>query len=119
MLKDVTLLCLIEREGRGTNYNFWKKNPQVYLIIIREWHKNNPSPILRNLDNFPLGAFILPPLPPPTIRLKRVNNNIVLILLEEHYLPKDVIKNCNIIINERKFYDQPIDSNIKQYEEIS
>ena len=68
-----------------------------------------------------MHLFHPPPPPPPatpTIRHKRVNNNIILILLEEHYLPKGVIKNCNIIINERKFYDQPIDSNIKQYVEI-
>ena len=109
----------MKERGEGQITTFGKKNPQVHLIIIREWHKNNPSPILRNLDNFPPGAFIPPPpLPPPTIRHKRVNNNIILILLEEHYLPKGVIKNCNIIINERKFYDQPIDSNIKQYVEI-
>ena len=35
-----------------------KKTPQVHLIIIREWPTNNPSSlILRNLDNFPPGAF--------------------------------------------------------------
>ena len=36
--------------------NFRKKTPQVHLIIIRQWPKNNPSPILRNLDNFSPGA---------------------------------------------------------------
>ena len=35
-----TLLCLIV--GRGSNCKFWGKNPQVHLIIIREWPKNNP-----------------------------------------------------------------------------
>ena len=34
-----------------------KKTLQVHLIIIREWPKNNPPPILRNLDNFSPGAF--------------------------------------------------------------
>ena len=33
------------------------------------------------------------------------------------YLPKGIIKNYNII-NGKNFYDQPIDSDIKLYEEI-
>ena len=33
-------------------------------------------------------------------------------------LPKGIIKNYNVIINGKNFYDQPIDSNIKRYEEI-
>ena len=41
--------------------NFLGKNPQVHLIIIREWPKNN-TPILRNLDNIPPGVFIWPTL---------------------------------------------------------
>ena len=35
-----------------------------------------------------------------------------------YYLPKGIVKNCNIIINGKNFYDQEIDSDIKQYEEI-
>ena len=33
-------------------------------------------------------------------------------------MPKGIIWNYNIIINGKKFYDQPIDSNIKRFEEI-
>ena len=47
--------------GRGVKGKFWEKNPQVYLIIIREWPKNKPS-ILINLDNSPPGAFYWNPL---------------------------------------------------------
>ena len=48
--------------GGWSNYKCWEKNPQVHLIICKEWPKNTvPSqprpPILRNLDNFLLGAF--------------------------------------------------------------
>ena len=32
------------------------------------------------------------------------------------YLPKGIIKNYNVIMNGKDFYDQPIDSDIKQYE---
>ena len=34
------------------------------------------------------------------------------------YLPKGVIKNHNVIINGKNFYDQPTDSDIKQYQHI-
>ena len=37
---------------------------------------------------------------------------------KRYYLPKGIIKNCNVIINGKNFYDQPIDSDIKRYEEI-
>ena len=45
-----------------TNCKFWGKNPRVHLIIIREWPKNPPSPILRNLVIFTPGAFYSTPL---------------------------------------------------------
>ena len=35
-----------------------------------------------------------------------------------YYLPKDIIKNSNVIINGKNFYDQVIYSDIKRYEEI-
>ena len=37
---------------------------------------------------------------------------------QRYYLPKGIIKSYNIIINGKDFYDQPIDSDIKRYEEI-
>ena len=36
----------------------------------------------------------------------------------KYYLPKAIIKKYNVIINGKYFYDQPVDSNIKRYEEI-
>ena len=74
-------MCLI---AWGSNCKFWEKNPQVHLVIIREWPKNN-SHILRNFDNFLLGAYYStpatpsPPTSPPhrltlTFRHKRVQN---------------------------------------------
>ena len=35
-----------------------------------------------------------------------------------YYLPKSTIKNYNVIINGKNFYNKPIDSDIKQYEDI-
>ena len=37
---------------------------------------------------------------------------------QKYYLPKGILKNYNVIINEKNFYDQPIDSDLKRYEEI-
>ena len=37
---------------------------------------------------------------------------------QKYYLPKGMIKNYNVVISGKNFYDQTIDSNIKQYEEI-
>ena len=34
-----------------------------------------------------------------------------------YYLPKQIIDHYNVIINEKNFYNQPIDSDIKQYKE--
>ena len=36
----------------------------------------------------------------------------------KYHLPKRIIKNHKVIINVKNFYDQPIDSDIKGYEEI-
>ena len=35
-----------------------------------------------------------------------------------YYLPKSIIKNINVTINGKNFYDQPIDADIKRYKEI-
>ena len=59
-------MCLIAEGGGGVK---WGKNPQVLLIITRECPKNNPPPILRNLDNFPPGTFYSTT---PIIRHKRI-----------------------------------------------
>ena len=37
---------------------------------------------------------------------------------QKYYLPKGIIKNYNVIINGKNFFDQEIDSDIKRYEEI-
>ena len=36
-----------------------------------------------------------------------------------HYLPKGIINNCNVVINGKKIYYQPINCDIKRYEGIS
>ena len=46
------------------------------------------------------------------------DNNAKRFNAQKFYLPKDIIKNYNVIINGKNFFDQPIDSDIKRYEEI-
>ena len=37
--------------------------------------------------------------------------------VRRYYLPEGIIKNYNVTINGKKFYDQPTDSDVKRYEE--
>ena len=37
---------------------------------------------------------------------------------KRYYLLKDIIKNYNVIMNGKNFYDQAVDYDIKRYEEI-
>ena len=46
------------------------------------------------------------------------DNNAKRYKARRYYLPIDVIKNYNLIVNWKNFYDRPIDANIKQYKEI-
>ena len=36
----------------------------------------------------------------------------------KYFLPRGEIKNYNVLIDGRKFYDQPVDDLIKQYDEV-
>ena len=58
-----------------------------------------------------------------------INRLFVLVYLNEdsdpkrfkarrYYLPKDIIKNYNVIINGKNFYDHTIDSDLKGYEKL-
>ena len=46
------------------------------------------------------------------------NNDSKRFLTSKYYLPKGIIKNYNVIINGKDFYDQSIDSDTKRYNEI-
>ena len=47
-------------------------------------------------------------------------NDVKQFKTQRYYLPKGIIKNCNVIINGKHLYDQAIDSDMKKlkYEEI-
>ena len=46
------------------------------------------------------------------------NDNVKQYKANKYYLVNDIIKNHNVVINGKNFYGQPIDSDIKRYEEI-
>ena len=37
---------------------------------------------------------------------------------KKYFLPRGEIKNCNVLIDRRHFYDQPINDLIKQYDKV-
>ena len=53
-----TLLCVIVGGGGGwLNCKFWGKKPSSSFNHYKRITYKQPPPILRNLDNFPPGAF--------------------------------------------------------------
>ena len=46
------------------------------------------------------------------------NNRISVDSLKKYFLPRVKIENYNIEVDRRKFYDQPTNDLIKQYEEV-
>ena len=66
---------------------------------------------------FVLAYFIAAPAegnnpPPPVDETAGIKNN------KKYFLPRGEIKNYNVLIDGRNFYDQPINDIIKQYDEI-
>ena len=47
-----------------------------------------------------------------------INNQVSVDSCKKYFLPRIKINNCNIEIDGRNFYDQPINDSIKQYDEI-
>ena len=45
------------------------------------------------------------------------DNDVKRFVTQKYYLPKGIV-NYNVMINGKKFYDQPINSDMKRYEEI-
>ena len=46
------------------------------------------------------------------------DNDVKRFKAKRYFLPKGIIKNHNVIINGKNFYDQPINSDIKRYKEV-
>ena len=46
------------------------------------------------------------------------DNDVKRFKAQRYYLPKGIIKNYNVIINRKNFYDQAIESDIKREKEI-
>ena len=52
------------------------------------------------------------------LSFKKDNDVPIRFIARKHHLPKGIIKNSIVILNGKDFYDQAVDSDIKQYEEI-
>ena len=78
-----------------SNCKFWEKNPQVHLIISKEWPKP-PLPILTNVGNFLPGAFYSTPI--SNIRHKRVYS------IFTHWTDQDLLLRPNEI---KKYWSIP------------
>ena len=46
------------------------------------------------------------------------DNQVSVDSFKKHFVPRIKIENCNIEIDEKHFYNQPINDSIKQYHEI-
>ena len=46
------------------------------------------------------------------------DNQVSIDSFKKYFLPRVKIENCNIEIDGRNFYDQPISDSIKQYDEV-
>ena len=46
------------------------------------------------------------------------NDDVKIFKAKRYYLPKGIIKNYNVVIIGKNFYEQAIDSDIKRYEEL-
>ena len=93
-----TIPCLIiwgGEGGGGIHCTFWEKTPQVHWIIIREWPKNTTHHILRNLDNFPHGAFY----PPPNNYARKSNDWFI--LKDKHWTKVSVLQHATALIFKR------------------
>ena len=89
---------------------YWNK----YKIIPNKTYHENDN-IRELLDSSYQGVkrlFVL------AYRDQGVATGITADSHRRHFLPRIKIENCNIEIDGRNFYDQPINESIKQYDEI-
>ena len=83
------------------------KNPQVHFIIIREWPKNNPSPILWNFDSFLPGTIYSSrylPLFPLQLRIKDYIGDIKFMVQYGSFLSIVLIDLMMMVFTCRKIY---------------
>ena len=54
----------------------------------------------------------------PNDPINNTNNRVLRDSHTKHFLPRVNVTNCNVLIDGRNFYNQPINDLIKQYDEI-
>ena len=121
-----TICCVLSATGAdNANYNsnniiFTIKNTKLYVSVVtlstRDYQKLSKR-LGKGYRYFLESNFV------------GVNRLFVLVYTNEdcnakkfnarkHYSPKGIIDNYYVIINRKTFYDQPVDSDIKRYQEI-
>ena len=111
-------LSPLYQQKKIKNYqNFFVKDfSKSFLLVKVYWNEYKTKSNNRNATN-EYGYFLEP-------NFVEVNKLFVLVYLnidkdvkrfktQRYYLPKDIIKNYNVIINEKDFHIQAIDSNYK------
>ena len=111
------LLPLCQQKKIKNYQNFFVKDfSKSFLLVKVYWNEYKTKSNNRNATN-EYGYFLEP-------NFVEVNKLFVLVYLnidkdvkrfktQRYYLPKDIIKNYNVIINEKDFHIQAIDSNYK------
>ena len=102
--------------SRGFKRTVYKNEYKVTDNKVVEIAANNEEkPIRELLDSSLQGVkrlFVL------AYNNKESNNQVSVNSYKIYFLPRVKIENYNIEIDGRKFYDQPINDSIKQYDEI-
>ena len=91
---------------------YW--NEYKSKIVTKEADANNPK-------RFPLDASFQGVNRLFVLAFDNINNGDKKVEIDSHrkYFPPRVdITNCNVLIDGRNFYDQPINDQIKKYDEI-
>ena len=116
-IKDTKLFVAIVTLSAKGNQKLWKLLSERFERSVY-WNKYKTKLKNENTTNeyryFPESNFV---------GVKRLfvfiypnqNDSVRRFNDKKYYLPKDIIRKYNLIINGKNFYDQPVDSDIKRY----
>ena len=116
-IKDTKLFVAIVTLSAKGNQKLWKLLSERFERSVY-WNKYKTKLKNENTTNeyryFPESNFVgvkrlfIFIYPNQNDSVRRFND-------KKYYLPKDIIRKYNLIINGKNFYDQPVDSDIKRY----
>ena len=110
---NVKLSKLFSKGFKRTFY--WNEYKVIGNIPVHIANNNEEIYLRQLLDSSYQGVkrlFVL------AYNNKEGNNKVSIDSYKKYFLPRVKIENCNIEIDGKNFYDQPINDSIKQYDEI-